>query len=177
MAEPLWSEDSFHVKERKKWDTPKSIGGMKCNGYEPYPKMLYKAQQNPLSGKFEVGATRDVLSTDRTVVIFNAEQFSTSCQLIVNDEREEARAKAEGWRNSPKAALDYHEGKETESLVAAAVRAHEDRNMSDAAKAEAAAVEAATDGQVAEIPTADKRRESLEKARAAKAAKRNQSAA
>ena len=160
MAEPLWSEDSFKRKEEKKWDTPKREGGMRCDGYEPYPRMLYRAMENPISGKTEVNLTKDVLSGDRTVVLLSAEQFNASCQTIVNDEREYQRAKADGWRDSPKEAIEYHNGTETEKLVASAVRAHEDRNMSEAAKAEAAKYEAATPDHVPEIPESRKRKAS-----------------
>lgn len=177
MAEPQWSEDSFKRKEERKWNTPKSQGGMRCDGYEEFPRMLYKARENPLSGKFDVLLTRDIVSADRTTVLLSAEQFNAACQQTVNDQIEYNRAHADGWRDSPREAMEYHEGVETQNMVNAAVRAHDDRNMSDKAKAEAAKVEASTPGQVPEIPTADKRRESLEKARAAKAAKKAQSAA
>lgn len=160
MAEPLWSEDSLHTKERKKWDTPKRLGGMRCDGYEAYPRMLYRAQPNPLSGVYEVGATRDVLSKDKTVVIFNAEEFSRTCQHIVNNESEHARAREQGWRDTPQEAIAYHNGSETEALVEAAKRAYADRNMGEKAKAEADAYEASTDKQVPEIPEGRKRKAS-----------------
>lgn len=154
MAEPQWSEDSFYRKEQRKWDTPKRAGGMNANGFEEYPRMLYKAQFNPISGKNEALLQRDVISADKTTVILSAEQFNTSCQVVVQNAEERDRAREDGWRDSPAEAMAFHN--ETLDNVAreAAERAYRDRNMGEKAKAEAAEVEASTHEQVAEIPVA-----------------------
>ena len=152
-----WSEESYFRKEMSKWDRPKRDGGMNRDGHEEYPKMLYKAQFNPLSGRNEIALVRDVLSPDKTVVVLDAEQFNATCHLVVNDESEEKRAKEDGWRLSQKEAMDYVEGREQEKAVAAAVRAYEDKNMSEKAQAEAKAFEESTAEHVAEIPAKRKR--------------------
>lgn len=152
-----WADESYKVKEETKWNRPKSQGGRNCDGFEPYPRMLYKAQENPLSHKYEVVMARDVISLDKTTVILDAAQFNQSCQLTVNDEREYQNAKADGWRDTPKLAMEYYEGREQELAVAAAVRAYEDRNMGSAAKAESAEFESRTPEHVAEIPVKKRR--------------------
>jgi hypothetical protein len=153
-----WSDESSYKKEMKRWDRKKREGGMNADGFEPFPRMLYKAQRHPLSNKYEVAVDRDVISADKTLVIFDHEQFNTSCQLIVNDQREYDQAKAEGWRDSQKEAMAYREGLEQDMARAAAERNWEDRNMSEAAKAESAAYESTTAEHVGEIPEARNRK-------------------
>lgn len=179
-----WSSESVHAKELSKWNRPKRDGGMNCNGFEQYPRMLYKAQQNPLSNRFEVLLPRDVISLDKTTVLLSAEAFNASCQMTVSDQREFEAAKADGWRESPKEAMAYYESLQQDIAVAAAERAYQDRNMSEKAKAEVAKVEAASPVHVAEIPEQPKKRkpmseeakaklrDTLAKAREVKAAKK-----
>jgi hypothetical protein len=164
-----WSAESHHAKELSKWNRPKRDGGMNANGYEPFPKMLYKAQQNPISGKYEVAMHRDVISLDKTVVLLSAEQFNSSCQLTVQDGQEYERARAEGWRDSQAEAMEYHERLLDEVAQAAAYRASEDSKMGEKARAEAKAAEEATDQHVAEVK--QKPTDRMAAARAAKAAK------
>lgn len=140
----LWADESYYAKEMKRWEKPYR--------YEEFPRMLYKAQFNPQSGRHEVALARDVISLDKTVVVLSAEAFNNSCQLIVNDEDGLRRAKADGWRESQKEAMDFHEGLQEDIRQAAAERAHQDRKMSERAQAEAAAVDVATSEHVSEIP-------------------------
>jgi len=170
-----WSEDSYYLKELKRWDAPKRDGGHNANGYEPFPRMLYRTQPNPLSGKHEVAIDRDVISLDKTVVILSAEQFNNSCQLVVNNEDELDKAKRGGWRESQKEALAYHEEEISRLAGEAAHRNYDDRNMSEKAQREIKAAEEATPGHVAEVK--EKRRAAMAKARAAKAAKKAETAA
>jgi hypothetical protein len=163
-----WSDESYFKKEMKRWDAPKREGGMNRDGFERFPMMVYKPQPNPLSGKYEVAISQDVISLDKTVVLLDAEAFNTSCQMVVGNEEELDRAKRGGWRESE--AMKYHEDELTRLATEAAHRNHDDRNMSEAAKAEAKKVEDSTPSQVAEIK--EKRRANMAKARAAKAAKK-----
>jgi hypothetical protein len=175
-----WSDESFYKKEMARWDRKKSQGGMNADGFERFPQMLYKAQLQPLSNKYEVCLPRDIISADKTVVILSAEQFNASCQLIVNDEREYERARAEGWRDSQNEAMAYHEALQQDIARAAAERNYADRNMSEKAKAEAQKVEDSTAAQVPVIPekpglspeAKQKLRDNLARARAAKVAKK-----
>jgi len=118
--------------ELAKWEQP---------GYDPrqhpYPKMLYKAKKR--QGALCVGDPYD-------------EAFSASCQHTVKSEAEKRKANDEGWRDSPTEALQHAEALEKAISDAAAHRAFEDRNMSEPAKAEAAAADAETADHVAEVP-------------------------
>jgi len=129
-------------KELSKWDKPYR--------FEKFPQMVYRAQFNPISGRHEVLVRRDILSKDEAIL----EQFNASCQLIVQNEDQLARAHADGWRESPKEALAHHEGQLDALAKAAAERAYTDRKMSEKARAEAAAADASTADQLGEIPEA-----------------------
>jgi hypothetical protein len=153
-----WDEDSKYYKELNRWNLSKRDGGMNRDGFEKYPQMLYMAQRHPLSNVYEVAAKEDVPSLDGKTVLFHAEQFNRSCQMIVNDEREYDRAYQAGWRPSQAEAMQYREGHAQMVAEAAAFRAHEDRKMSEKAQAEVAAVEASTPEHVAEIPASPVRR-------------------
>lgn len=106
----------------------------------PYPKMLYKARR----------------TSDGTMGVHdvNNEQFANSCQKIVMNESDEAVARGQGWAVTAKEAMARYAKDEDGVSEIAAVRAYEDRNMSDAAKAEAKAVEDASSSHVAEVPEA-----------------------
>lgn len=168
----IWAEESFYAKEMKRWDAPKREGGMNRNGYEPFPRMLYKPQPHPMSGKYEVAIAEDIISLDKTRVILDSQAFNASCQMIVGNEEEFDRAKRNGWRETQTEAMEHHEGELSRLATEAAHRNHDDRNMSEPAKAEAQLVEDSTASHVAEIK--EKRRAAMAKARAAKAAKKAQ---
>jgi hypothetical protein len=185
----LWPEESNYVKEHRKWDAPKRAGGMNRDGHEEYPKMLYRAQPHPISGRHEVSMDRDVISLDQTRVLVDAEAFNNSCQTIVKSEEEEERYKREGWSNSRKEAMEYHLGSLDRLAKEAALLNSDDHRMSERALAEKLAYEKSTPHHVAEVPESRRVRkpmspeakarasESLAKARAAKAAKKNDNAA
>lgn len=145
-----YGSETGYAKEMVKWQKPYR--------FEKYPMMVFKAQLQPISGKHEVVMARDIISLDKTVVLLSAEQFNASCQLIVNDEAEFRKALDEGWRESPKAALDHYEALQDSIAQAAAFRAHEDRNMSEKAKAEAQKAEEGTSKHVPVIPEQPRKR-------------------
>jgi len=147
----LVSVDSEEGKERARWQKPWS--------FAKFPIMLYRAQRRP-DGRVSTGEADDRLfkDPDGRTLPGGAEAFSRSCQRIVGegkdreaDEKVLTIAYEEGWRMTAKEALDYFEAKEQSIGEAAAHRHYEDRNMSEAAKAEAAAVDDETFGHVAEI--------------------------
>jgi hypothetical protein len=117
-----------------------------------FPQMLYMAQKRP-DGVMSVGETSDGVFGGNPGA---AEQFNTRCQRTVETEAERALWIERGWRPTPREALERLEAKDKSIADAAAHRAFEDRNMSDAAKAEVAAVEAESEAHVAEVP--EKRR-------------------
>ena len=179
-----WPEESNYIKEIKRWDAPKREGGMNRNGYEEYPKMLFMAQPNPLSGKYEVFVVKDVLSLDKTTVLLDSQAFNASCEVTVYGKEEEERYVREGWSTSRPGAMEAHEKKLDDLAVAAAQKNIDDRRMSDAAKAEAEAFEKSTPSHVAVIPDQKARKVLSEEHKAklregaakAREAKKNQSA-
>ena len=149
-----WSPESQFVKIQRLWNTPKRQGGMNRDGYEEYPRMLYKAQLNPISNRMEVNLTRDVMSADRKDVLLSAENFNNSCQMTVNSDAEVEKYARDGWRKSQAEAMQFVRDLEAFVAEAAANRNYTDRNASDAAKREIAAAEASTHKNLAEIPEA-----------------------
>jgi hypothetical protein len=67
-------------------------------------------------------------------------------------------AKSLGWCDSPKEALDRFEAEECQRGEDAAVRAYDDRRLSEQAKSEAERVESTTVRHIAEIPEAPRKR-------------------
>ena len=142
----LITPESELGKELAKWNKPYT--------YQPYPRMLYKAQRRP-DGVPSVGEVDDKFFGGNPG---GAEAFSATCQKTVEDEREETRAIEMGWRGHPKEAMEFFEEREKALGASAAHRAYEDRNMGEKAKAEAAAAEATTVEHVAEVPEKKTRR-------------------
>lgn len=134
------SAGTEYAKEMAKWEVRRP--------FSAYPKMLYRTQQLP-NGKWSTGETNDALFGVHPGV---AERWTSKCQLEVHNEQEERAKFDEGWRETPKEAMEHRERLERAIGDAAAFRAHEDRNMSEKAKEEAKAVEAEEFGHVAEIP-------------------------
>lgn len=131
-------EDTEIGKELAKWNKPKREGGMNCNGFEPYPRMLYQAHPTD-NGK--------ILVADP----FN-EDFTRRCQVIVHSAEEEARYTKQGWYLTQGDALDGYEREQIAIAEATARRHFSDQRMTDKAKDEAASVDAATDKHVPDIP-------------------------
>ena len=158
----LITPGSEEAKEKAKWEqhhTVYTIGGLQPGNpyvYRAFPKMVYRAQRTPGTGKWAVAQEpptnfgyHDMQEWDRACQ--SAAQFTKSCQFTVNNEQELKKARAEGWHESAEEALAFHNLDKIAS-DAALHRNYEDRNMSEKAKAESAAVEAETFGHVAEIP-------------------------
>lgn len=144
-----------YAKEMRKWNLPKSQGGYNTDGGEKFPMMLYKAKKE--NGK-NIAAMQDppreMFSNDElwrraTEMAF---QFNQRAQRIVKDEQEYEAARRDGWRDSIHDAVAYLNGLDDDIAKAAAHRAYEDRNMSEAAKREIReAEEAAEMDHVAEV--------------------------
>ena len=142
---PQWSPDSHYMKEMKKWDTPKRQGGNRCDGYERYPAMLYRARKPEGGGPYIVIDPRD-------------EKWSAGNTVTVGNEREEQAKLSEGWRKSPEEAIEYAKGLDKDIANAAAERHFSDRKMSEAAQREAAEADAETAEHLPEIPAKRKRK-------------------
>lgn len=131
--------------------------------YRPYPKMLYKAQRHPVTGKTSVheippnpilfASQQELDRAERAV-----EQFNRNCQRIVNTEEEHRIAKNDGWCDSTEAALEEYERRRMKDADITANRHYHDQFMSDAARREADAADASTDAHLPAIPETPVRR-------------------
>lgn len=152
-------------KELRKWDLPKARGGMNADGYEEYPRMLYKAQDSG-NGKIEVhrmpppryaypvGREGDEVWTQACVM---ADEFTRRCQTTVHSDTEKANMLSRGWYLTQDAALAGYEAAQQAIGNASAERLAADRRMSEKARREAAAADAATSAHVTDIVPKRKR--------------------
>jgi len=133
--------DTEADRELAKWDTPRSLGGYRPDGYEPYPKMLYRAIRR------EDGV---VVCTDidpKTGAMYGG----TTC--VVEDRLEHERATRQGWRDDPQAALAHFEAERQDVAQAAAEEAFRVQRMSTKAKDEFQALETSDQIEhVTEVP-------------------------
>ncbi|HYX82165.1 MAG TPA: hypothetical protein VE714_07220 [Gemmatimonadales bacterium] len=148
-------------KELAKWDTPRSQGGMRPDGYEPYPKMLYKAHTRD-NGKVQCMEPVPVPSQFLTMEAYQHalavhETFTRSCQLIVRSEAEHARATREGWRDSPTEAVAHVEALAREIADAAAEANFHAARMSDKAQREFKEANEATHEHVTDVTPRSKK--------------------
>ncbi len=131
-------------KEMAKWNVRRP--------FSAFPQMLYMAQKRP-DGVMSIGETSDAIFGGQPGA---AEAFTNRCQCVVESEQEMNLRLEQGWRKTPQEAYARMQAKDDARSTAAAHRAYEDRNMSDAAKAEVAQAEAESEEQLAEVP--EKRR-------------------
>lgn len=134
------SPDSEYGKEHAKWNKPYV--------FAMFPKMLYKAQRRP-DGTPSVGEGLDSLCGGAPGA---AEAFNRSTQKEVSSEAEMSLELERGWRETPQEALAFFASREESRSTEAAHRHHDDRNMGELAKKEAAAADAETSEHVAEVP-------------------------
>jgi hypothetical protein len=88
-----------------------------------------------------------------------AKHFTAKCIRIVNSQEEWARAMEEGWRDGPAEAIQACKDREDGVSQVIAHTNYEDRNMSEAAKAEKSAVEA----ENGNVPVAEVKRKYVRK--------------
>ena len=166
-VESLWG------RELARWNTPRNrfvedsqgetlrdeqgqpIKGMGAVGFEPYPRMLYKAQKNAY-GKV---LCRDVLPLpehfpdDRTfaAACLGVEAFNRRCEFTVQTEDEYRQKQREGWCDTPQAALDTHERLEQDIANAAAEATYAAKRLSQSAQDELAAAGKETHQHVTDV--------------------------
>jgi|SRR5580765_21774 len=165
--------ESAWGRELARWNTPRNryvedaqgeilrdeqgqpIKGMGAIGYEPYPRMLYKAQKNAL-GKVlcrDVMPLPDHFTDDRAyaAACVAVEQFNRRCELKVHDEEEYRRESRNGWCDTPQEALAVHERLEQAISTAAAEANYAAKRLSPQAQAELAAAGAETHQHVTDV--------------------------
>ena len=155
---------SAYARELKKWDTPKRQGGYGPDGYEEYDRMLYKARNEngkaevhrmpPPRWAFQPGINGDK-EWDNAILV--AEEFTKRCQIIVKNDDEKANMLSRGWCLTSDEALESFEREQQAIGDAAAEREFRDQGMTEKARREAAAADAATHAHVADIPAPKKR--------------------
>lgn len=139
-----------YEKELHKWNTPKRLGGYAPDGYEAFPKMLYKAHRRE-NGKVMCMDMDALYAADMNVQA-RAEAFNNSCQLTVKSEGEMERALSDGWCRTPADAIEAHEKHQRAIAQAAAEAAYAVQRMSDKAQAEHKAADAATEHPLTDVP-------------------------
>jgi hypothetical protein len=153
------SPDSDYGRELARWNTPKNkavldssgdpvrqldgtiLMGMGGLGNEQHPKMLFKARNNPQSGKASVGEVMPHPADYSNAAEFEraslwVESFNKSCQKIVNSEQEERVAVGQGWHPLQTGALDLFEEQQKEFARIAAEEAWKAQRMTEKARAE-----------------------------------------
>ena len=146
----IHNPDSEFSRELSKWNTQKRHGGFGANGYEEFPKMMYRARERD-NGKVMCG---DPLAATGEAV---GEAFSRSCQTVVNDSDELDTSIKQGWYDTPDLALAGYENDQKSMADIAAMRHFSDQRMSETAKIEAKAADDATHLHVPSIPAPKKR--------------------
>lgn len=130
--------DSELGKELEKWNTPKQQGGMRCNGFEPYPAMVFKAARYPGTGKVLV--LHPLAGTGDTV----ADAFSVRNYKTVDTPEAHAQANREGWADTPGEAVEaFEQAAKDEADLAANAAFHAKRMSAQAQQEFDAAQEAA----------------------------------
>lgn len=135
-------------KEIRKWeqhDTQYSINedGISEPGnryaYRPYPRMLYRAIQR-MGKHLCCPPPPDPMgfATDKEYerACLDMEQIGRQSTRVVQSEDEERRAKNEGWRDSPDAALAALKAEEDAIATAAAEAAYAAQRLTEKARAE-----------------------------------------
>lgn len=139
MGIQLTKEDSY-IQEMRKWERevveiggtivrpiPFAEGGKGGMPFQEYPKAMYRAES-------AMGGPR------------------ISAMKTVDDEGAERLAHGQGWRSKQEDAIDLVHANALEAAKLAANRAHNEKWMSEKARAEAAAVDEATMEHVPSIP-------------------------
>ena len=142
--------ESDYSRENARWDTPKRDGGFRADGFEEYPKMVFKAFERD-NGKVMCG------DPSATVGDADGEAFSRSCQLVVRNDEEHSRALLQGWSLGPDKAVEKYEHDMRSIAEVTAQRHFAEQGSGDLAKAEAKQADDATHRQVPEVPEKRKR--------------------
>lgn len=166
--------ESEYMKEVAKWNTPKRLGGEGPNGHEEFPKMMFRAQRWPDSGKVMCGHPGAAVGDP------DAMSFSNSCQRTVRNGEEYAQATRAGWFDGPEEALAGFELEQRDIARATAEAKHGARRMSERAEAEFDKAQHESEDHVPDLPApalspADKKRAKAAADKARRAAKKLES--
>ena len=130
-----WNRASPYAREMAKWEMDSHEFGPpgrprgSHGGAQPYPAMFYKVKRSATGGRVEVVESQ-----------------------TAGDEAEGRNLYSRGFYNGLAEAAAALAESEQNDAVLAANRNHNDRNMSEAAKAESQAAEDAHDGHMPSVP-------------------------
>jgi hypothetical protein len=131
--------------------------------FRAYPKMLYRAVTRPDGREIcmepqpvpHAGGAQ--AEAQYNFELMQWERHTAACSKVVRSESEEAAARSEGWRETPKAALSRQEELRQDIARAAAESAFADERMGELAKRERAAAEANSGDPVVVVPAPRRR--------------------
>jgi hypothetical protein len=126
--------------------------------FREYPRMMYRAVQHPRTKQMvcmDIAPNPMLFSKPQEYdhACVATEQLNRQCTRIVPDDVAFRNALNEGWRSSPKEALEAHEQKMCAIAEETARRHFSDQAMSPRAQAEADRVDASTEHQVPDVQT------------------------
>ena len=150
MAIVRTGESAYDI-EMQKWDTPKRNGGYGPDQFEPFPKMLYRAERRENGKVMCMDPAGEMYSPD-PIEQARARAFTSKCQRTVQSEGEYIRAKNEGWCDTPDLALEAIEKHYQAISQAGAEENYRVQRMSEQARGEFAAADAATEDVLTEVP-------------------------
>lgn len=157
LGKELWQWDH---REDEVWESlagerDPSIRGKRPRVPRYFPTMLYKARANS-AGKvvcYEPYPPEylyaDANSYNRACN--EVDQLNRENTILAHDADDVTRREAEGWRDSPDAAIAYYEGLQQDIAQAAAENAFAVARMSEKAQAEFRAAEASTHAHVTDV--------------------------
>lgn len=128
-------------------------------GNQAYPRMLYRATQNPNGGKWCVSMDRPeeyqfMAKEHYERALEQYKKFAEGCLRLVQNEAEHAAASRDGWCVSAAAALEWRAREQEKISMETAERHYRDSKMGEAAQAEVAQFEAESSGHQPTIPEA-----------------------
>ena len=123
LARFEWPKNSAMWLEEKRWNTPKRNGGMNANGYEEFPKQVFKARRHEDGGPYFVIDPKD-------------EKWSQGSYHDCKDENEYENYLKNGWSKSSQEALEFANLEDDRIARAAAERHAADKKLSRLARAE-----------------------------------------
>lgn len=127
--------------------------------YRQFPKMVYRAERfegNVICGAVQPDPSMFTSVGEYNVALNKANALDSRCQRVVHTPEELQRAMEAGFRESPAEACEHAHARETRIANETAVRIYQDRNMSEAARAEAELVTQAEGGQHQPVITPEK---------------------
>lgn len=149
------SDEAKELAKFEQWPTPWAPKPGNPYKYRPFPKMVYRAAKwmGKIACHAVVGPGWEFKSAEeRRIKEASAEDFTKSCQRIVENEEQLQKAYEEGYRGDPLEAENFLQAREKAISTGAAERHYSDERMSEKAQREAAAADAETAEHLPAIP-------------------------